>query len=458
MKFIKGLLLGAATGLVGFAVAQAAGLPRRTKGSAVQYVRICDTYGAGFFYVPGSSDTCIKVGGFLRVDYDMNSTHDQLGYNNLTVVSRRGAQNTSNFSGRFQVRLDVRTATEYGVLRAFGAGDFNYAAGLGTQGTPVATPGRTGYAEKAFIQFGGLTAGLATSFYDFYIYGADDYLSVHSSYTPSGLLAYTATFGGGFSATLSMEDPRSRSMSYYDNPFVSIAHGRFTAPGGQRWPDLVANLRVDQGWGSAQLSGALHQGQIYNLTGLHNDKAVTGFAVLGGLKINLPMLAAGDALYFEAAYADGATSYLGFNGSTMGAALQHGATMAYPTVDGVVVPPPKFLGSPTALYKTTGFNGLAALRHYWTPTFFTAGIVGYAQLDQAAAVRAVSAAAGGVGNFSEWRFGLTNEWVPVAAFSIGLEVEYARVHQTLPGGNAAVAGFSPNYGTWHGKLRMLRNF
>ena len=45
--------------------AQAADLPVKAK--AVEYVRICSLYGAGFFYIPGT-DTCIKLGGYLRAD------------------------------------------------------------------------------------------------------------------------------------------------------------------------------------------------------------------------------------------------------------------------------------------------------------------------------------------------------------------------------------------------------
>ena len=30
-----------------------------------QYVKICSLYGAGFYYIPGT-DTCIKLGGYLR--------------------------------------------------------------------------------------------------------------------------------------------------------------------------------------------------------------------------------------------------------------------------------------------------------------------------------------------------------------------------------------------------------
>src|SRR5437764_2349565 len=61
MKVVKSLLLGSAAGLLTVAGAQAADLPTR-KAAPVNYVRICDAYGAGFFYIPGT-DTCLKVGG-----------------------------------------------------------------------------------------------------------------------------------------------------------------------------------------------------------------------------------------------------------------------------------------------------------------------------------------------------------------------------------------------------------
>src|ERR1044072_1396510 len=63
------LILGSAAGLMAVSGAQAAALPVKAK--AVEYVRICSLYGAGFFYIPGT-DTCIKLGGYLRVDTTFN--------------------------------------------------------------------------------------------------------------------------------------------------------------------------------------------------------------------------------------------------------------------------------------------------------------------------------------------------------------------------------------------------
>ena len=65
----RNLILGSAAGLLAISGAQAADLPVKAK--AVEYVRICSLYGAGFFYIPGT-DTCIKLGGYLRVDTTVN--------------------------------------------------------------------------------------------------------------------------------------------------------------------------------------------------------------------------------------------------------------------------------------------------------------------------------------------------------------------------------------------------
>ena len=70
MKMVKSLLLGTAAGLVAVAGAQAADMP--VKAAPVQYVKICSLYGDGFYYIPGT-DTCLKMGGYLRVQAEYNA-------------------------------------------------------------------------------------------------------------------------------------------------------------------------------------------------------------------------------------------------------------------------------------------------------------------------------------------------------------------------------------------------
>ena len=48
MKLVKSLLLGSVAGLAAVAGAQAADLPV-AKAAPVDYVRVCSTYGSGFF-------------------------------------------------------------------------------------------------------------------------------------------------------------------------------------------------------------------------------------------------------------------------------------------------------------------------------------------------------------------------------------------------------------------------
>ena len=76
MKMVKSLLLGSAAGLVAMTGAQAADLPVKAK--PVQYVKICSLYGAGFYYIPGT-DTCIKIGGFVRSENELPGQRLVLG-------------------------------------------------------------------------------------------------------------------------------------------------------------------------------------------------------------------------------------------------------------------------------------------------------------------------------------------------------------------------------------------
>jgi hypothetical protein len=73
MKLVKSLLLGSAAGLAAVAGAQAADLPVR-KAAPVEYVRVCSAYGVGFFYIPGT-ETCLRVSGFARFEYNIASSH-----------------------------------------------------------------------------------------------------------------------------------------------------------------------------------------------------------------------------------------------------------------------------------------------------------------------------------------------------------------------------------------------
>src|SRR5215213_9411509 len=100
MKLVKSLLLGSAAGLVAVAGAQAADLPVR-KAAPVDYVRVCSTYGAGYFFIPGS-DTCLRISGFV----DGEALYQ-------TRERSREDFDTFGMRARFRINLDARQPTEY---------------------------------------------------------------------------------------------------------------------------------------------------------------------------------------------------------------------------------------------------------------------------------------------------------------------------------------------------------
>src|ERR1700687_4810664 len=163
MKAIKSLLLGSTAGVLAVSGAQAADLPIKAK--AVEYVRICSLYGVGFFYIPGT-DTCIKLGGYLRAD--LGAIYDGPFWNGEGAIRDRYA-NFYNDRSRLALTIDTRTATEYGVVRTFGQADFQFSSygstssiGLAASVFPGAWAGQVnndtvgnGYTavELVFLQF-----------------------------------------------------------------------------------------------------------------------------------------------------------------------------------------------------------------------------------------------------------------------------------------------------------------
>src|SRR5215471_8569176 len=131
MKVVKSLLLGTAAGLIAVGGAQAADLPVKAK--AVEYVKICSLYGAGFYYIPGT-DTCIKLGGYLRAEAAFNTNSVYGTQASAPGSARNRLSNYYTFRAREDLNIDTRTATEYGVVRTFFDATFSWTTG-GYQGT-----------------------------------------------------------------------------------------------------------------------------------------------------------------------------------------------------------------------------------------------------------------------------------------------------------------------------------
>src|SRR6516165_5731655 len=184
MKMMKTLLLGTAAGFVAVAGAQAADMPVK---AAVQYVKICNLYGDGFYFLPGTN-ICVKIGGYVRAEYGMfagaSQTNGPFQAGNFNGISGAAGSNTGPdgyndrwdggvwvMRSRAYISMDTREQTEWGVLRTYLNIGLNYDS-LAAGSAAIIS------GNRAFLQFAGFTVGLAQSFYDFYCIPCSQYLGL----------------------------------------------------------------------------------------------------------------------------------------------------------------------------------------------------------------------------------------------------------------------------------------
>src|SRR5262245_2579265 len=459
MKALKGLILGAAAGLAATASAQAADMPVKAK--PVQYVKICSLYGDGFYYIPGT-DTCLKMGGYMRTQAEYNTGSGAIAAGNggtMSAQARFTRDNTNdvNYRTRAVISWDVRQQTEYGVLRTF----------IRT-GIQVTTPGDTEagnvYWDRAFVQFAGFTVGKTLSFFDLFNYcgfAYHDSRVTGDTCVSNGVTvwAYTAEFGNGFTATVSAESP----TGHIRQPVVDASTPGFFAVNGVivgdtafaqqaaglngwRFPDVIFNLRVDQAWGFAGISAAIHEagGAYYGFPNSVNNGHPAdrlGWAVQAGGQLNLP---GGDQVGINVCYADGAPAFC----TRQGVAQLYNASTSVAVgwiADGVFAPG-------TEVELTRAWSVQAAYQHIWSPRWKTSLVGGYASVDYNGNATAILNSAlvagpvcarpfaGLVGNLSAvradagnncnpdyafWEIGSRTQWNPVQQLDIGFELFYS---------------------------------
>jgi hypothetical protein len=455
--------------------AQAADLPVKAK--AVEYVKICSLYGAGFFYIPGT-DTCIKLGGYLRVETAINSTHYNGAYSGALGAHNRLSNYYSSRS-RQNLTVDTRTATEYGVVRTFFDANFTWStgsyAGAGTGGTvysasvgQVGNPSDGGIAgggvgiNYAFIQFAGFTMGRTVSAFDapWVNYPSNNFDGlVGGSGSTNGVnqFTYTAQFGNGISGSLSAQDPTAFVQSGVLNLTGATAAGMLGGSnglnnlGGTRAPDLIGVLKVDQAWGVFQLSAVAHNNHAAyygatETTGHPDDK--WGWAVQGALQIkNLPT-GAGDVINMQAVYTDGATRYnlqslAAVSYSMFGSASTAGA---YQSIGFASAPDAVYTGTSaangTGLENVTTWGFRGGYTHNWDP-YWNTGVYGaYASIRYgnngkvAICTNAVTLLAlVGTCNpdFNIAQAGIITRWTPVRNLTFSGDFTWTRIDQKYSG-------------------------
>ena len=495
MFTIRNFVLGSAAGLLAVTGAQAADLPVKAK--AVEYVRICSLYGAGFFYIPGT-DTCIKLGGYLRADTTFNGgPHGAPSWSGDLGQQNRYRDYFASRS-RLALTVDTRTATEYGVVRTFGQADFSFT----TQGSNTVNPANftgspgagtntsllnnvgEGYVapEYLFLQFAGFTFGKASSAYSTPWNGFpgninSSLLGGNNTDTGVNSIQYTAQFGNGVSGSIGLDEPTVWDRTIVANLSLPLSAtlGAGNAYAAVHAPDIVGNIRVDQAWGLFQISAAAHEvSGSYNLlnstaaaagqVGIATASPIAGSeisghpetkwggSVMAALNIKNIPTGAGDDIKVDVSYAKGETkNVIATSGASPSFAMFGGSNAAYQSVgfglttDAVYRPVAN--GGDGSLHLTESYGVRGAFNHNWSPYWSSSLFGGYsavrydatAKVDICANYTTAGKAVGGAiaftcdPNFNVSQLGVVTRWTPVKNLTFSAEVDWFHLDQKFSG-------------------------
>jgi hypothetical protein len=206
---IKSLLIGSALATAGVTGAQAADAIVIPEPEPMEYVRVCDVYGAGFFYIPGT-ETCLKIGGYVRYQIDWRDDDD--GWRKMT---------------RATLTVDSRSETEYGTL-----GGFIELRGQTRSGFIGDYAGHDFFrVQQAIISLGGLSMGLSDTLYDAGLSGEFD----EGGGDRVHFIRYTFDVANGVHVAIALEE------ADYNWDYT---------------PNVVGNVGISQGWGSLNVWAA----------------------------------------------------------------------------------------------------------------------------------------------------------------------------------------------------------
>jgi len=476
MKMVKSLILGSAAGLLAMSGAQAADLPVKAK--AVEYVRICSLYGAGFYYIPGT-DTCIKLGGYLRMDVLANTNADDTGNTSGAGGANNRFTNGYTWRSREDLNIDTRTATEYGVVRTYFDATFSWTtgtyAGNGTGATvyePIgpspfssapnnasagAVAGGTVGVYLAFIQFAGFTIGKAISTFstpwvNYPGNNFDGLVGGGGTVTGVNQFTYTQEFGNGVSGSISAQD----QTQYYQAGVNNLSAGGLFGTSdyaGSIAPDIVGVIKVDQAWGLFQASVAAHDNHAAyygatEITGHPDDR--WGWAGQLGLSIKNIPTGPGDTINIQGVYTNGATRYniQDLAGSAGANTIYSGTSLAtaYQSVGLGVAPDTVFAtGFQQQLIQTWGMRG--GFNHNWNP-FWSSSVYGaWAAVQYNGTAKALICATPGIGfgvaaaagvtscnpDYNIGQVGFITRWTPVKNLTFSGDVTFTHLDQKMAG-------------------------
>ncbi len=224
---IKSLLIGSAAALAAVSGAQAADAIVAAEPEPLEYVRVCDAFGTGFFYIPGT-ETCLKFQGYVRFQTDFGR-------------DKKGTSDWNSFT-RAQFEVDTRTDTELGALRGF----------IGFRGNADngSSSSSSVFVDQAFIELGGLKVGKFYSWWDDGLSGETDELSSNALFNSIRYTYDAGSFWAGASVD-ELEGINVQGFNEADNN-VGIALGVGAKLGAASF-QLIGGYDTDRENGSVRL-------------------------------------------------------------------------------------------------------------------------------------------------------------------------------------------------------------
>lgn len=287
---IKSLLLGSAAAVAVVGGAQAADL---SVAEPVEYVKVCDYFGTGYWYIPGT-DTCIKISGYVQEGAEFHA-------NQSMFLSHSAGW---SFNNVLQMDVDTKSETEYGVLEgliSFGGGSNHATNGYGTT-----TLGDDG----AYLALGGFKAGAYQNAAWAPTYAVTDNHGTANAelYSTFGYAAMDTVqmswAAGGVSMSIAASDPSTALGALlplnYSMPLITgnigftagsasvVVAGGFTQlAAGSSWGiDAVARFNLGKE-DSIELNGAYGDEEYITNTGFGTPGANNGYSFLAAWQHNL---------------------------------------------------------------------------------------------------------------------------------------------------------------------------
>ncbi len=239
---IKSLLLGSAAALAAVSGAHAADAIVAAEPEPLEYVRICDAYGAGYFFIPGT-ETCLKIGGRVRTEG---------GWYNAYKAGQEAGERGTYWHTRAELSIDTATDTEYGPLKTNTVYRWDWNDGNST----------TNKLLWANISLGGFLVGKADSQFAVFTGGAgdvinDDVIDFGLATTELNQITYNYNAGNGFTAVISLEDTNSGAGATGANGEDSSDHYAPDVVAGLGYKTDTFGFRVVGGYDSIVEEGAI---------------------------------------------------------------------------------------------------------------------------------------------------------------------------------------------------------